>query len=130
MYKDLIGIPFINNGRDINKGFDCYGLVMEVYRRNGIELPEFYADCTDITSIHDIYVKEKQTPKWIMLNRKDITAPCLVAIRFNSTVVNHTGVYIGNGKFIHTRLKVGVNIDRIDSPAWRNLIEGFYKFGG
>lgn len=43
-YDDLIGIPFINGGRDRNKGFDCYGLVMEVYRRCGIALPEYTAD--------------------------------------------------------------------------------------
>lgn len=32
-YEDLIGIPFVNHGRDRAVGFDCYGLVMEMYRR-------------------------------------------------------------------------------------------------
>ena len=40
-FNDLIGVPFKNRGRDIQDGFDCYGLVKEVYRRYGHEIPEY-----------------------------------------------------------------------------------------
>ena len=43
-YSDLIGVPFKNQGRDKNIGLDCYGLVMEVYKKLGIQLPEYYAE--------------------------------------------------------------------------------------
>ena len=117
-YEDLIGIPFINHGRDRNVGFDCYGLVMEVYRRFGIELPEFTADWDDEDKINRIVQR--------------LPVPCLVALRMGTPpgIVNHTGVYLGNGKFIHTRAKIGVCISRIDSPAWRGVIEGFYEYVG
>ena len=39
----------------------------------------------------------------------------LSALPYTATIL---GVYIGQGRFIHTRKGVGVNIDRIDSPAW------------
>ena len=33
--SDLIGVPYVEFGRDIKKGLDCYGLVIEVTRRMG-----------------------------------------------------------------------------------------------
>ena len=37
-YNDLIGLPFQDEGRG-PYGYDCYGLLVEVYRRNGVILP-------------------------------------------------------------------------------------------
>ena len=34
-FTDLIGVPFVNRGRDATYGLDCYGLVKEVYKRYG-----------------------------------------------------------------------------------------------
>ena len=41
-YADLIGVPFKNLGRDVKSGLDCYGLVVEIYRRCGKEIGEYY----------------------------------------------------------------------------------------
>lgn len=130
-YDDLIGIPFINGGRDRNKGFDCYGLVMEVYRRCGIALPEYTADWDDEEKINSIVQREAGTTAWHRV-KAPLPVPCLVALRMGTPpgIVNHTGVYIGHGKFIHTRAKIGVCVSRIDSPAWRGVIEGFYEYVG
>lgn len=130
-YEDLIGIPFVNNGRDHRTGFDCYGLVMEVYRRFGIELPEFTADWDDEDKINSIVQREAGSSAWKRVEQP-LPVPCLVALRMGTPpgIVNHTGVYLGNGKFIHTRAKIGACISRIDSPAWRGVIEGFYVYRG
>jgi len=42
-YKDLIGVPFKEGGRTTT-GMDCYGLVVEIYRRMGrlIDDPQEY----------------------------------------------------------------------------------------
>ena len=42
--NDLIGGRFVNGGRSVAKGLDCWGLVMEVFRRYGVELPDFTVD--------------------------------------------------------------------------------------
>ena len=130
-YDDLIGIPFINGGRDRNKGFDCYGLVMKVYRRCGIALPEYTADWDDEEKINSIVQREAGTTAWHRV-KAPLPVPCLVALRMGTPpgIVNHTGVYIGHGKFIHTRAKIGVCVSRIDSPAWRGVIDGFYEYVG
>jgi cell wall-associated NlpC family hydrolase len=129
--NDLIGTPFCNHGRDVHTGLDCYGLVMEVYRRQGIELPEYDADYNDAEKISGIIHHQARSKHWQEC-RQPLPVPCVLAIRFGTApgVINHTGVYIGNGKFIHIREKTGVVIDRLDSPAWRGVIAGFYEYKG
>ena len=129
-YTDLIGVPFQNRGRDYEHGLDCYGLVKEVYKRHGIEIPEYDADYNDMERINELIEGNTQGYPWRELAEPKV--PCLIAIRFGSPVgvVNHTAVYIGGGKFIHTRERVGVCIDRINNPAWRRVIVGFYEYVG
>ena len=130
-YDDLIGIPFVNGGRNRAIGFDCYGLAMEVYSRFGVRLPEFTADWDDEEKINGIVQREAASSAWRRVV-PPLPVPCLVALRMGTPpgIVNHTGVYIGNGKFIHTRAKIGACISRLDSPAWRGVIEGFYVYVG
>ena len=40
--SDLIGVPFVSRGRDPKIGLDCWGLVMEIGRRMGKNIPDFY----------------------------------------------------------------------------------------
>lgn len=132
-YTDLIGVPFKNCGRDIKTGFDCYGLVIEVYKRFGYTIPEYYADYDDTEAVRKL-ITEKTAIKtnWERVELNALPVPCLLAICFGTPkgVVNHTAVYIGDGKFIHIRENTGVCIDRVSSPAWRRIIEGAYKYVG
>lgn len=122
---DLIGAPFVDGGRDPETGLDCWGLAMEVFRRYGIQLPDYRIGCLDETGIDD--AAENSRSAWVRCERDAAPVPCLLAIRFNNPkLINHTGVYLGAGRFIHTMQKVGVNISRVDDPAWRHMIEGFY----
>ena len=69
---------------------------------------------------------------WKKCDKANLPVPCILAIRFGvpKGVVNHTGCYIGDGKFIHIRENIGVCVDRLDSPAWRRVIEGCYEYAG
>ena len=129
---DLIGVPFANRGRDPKTGLDCYGLVKEVFRRYGYDIPEYdtHYHYDDMCRINELISGNIKNYPWRKL--KEPKAPCLMAIRFGSPdgVVNHTAVYIGEDRFIHTREKIGVNIDRISSPAWRRVIVGYYEYVG
>ena len=132
-YSDLIGVPFVSHGRNAKTGLDCYGVVKEVYKREGIDLPEYDAEWNDTEKINSYINENTSSDMWEEIPRNEIdkNVPCVLAIRLGTGVVNHTGVYIGNGKFIHTREHAGgVCVDRINSPAWKNVIEGFYKFRG
>lgn len=84
-YADLIGVQFKNRGRDITSGVDCYGLVMEVYRRFGIDLPEFTADFDDVEKINSLICTEAvKTSVWREVSKGEISAPCIIAIRFGA----------------------------------------------
>lgn len=125
--NDLIGVPFVDGGRSKETGFDCWGLVKEVYKRIGIDLFDFDISCREASLINGAIECHRQF--WEKVNpydRKNV--PCLVVMRFNQPFfLNHTGVYLGNGLFIHTRERLGVNIDRVESPAWKKIIEGYYR---
>lgn len=120
----LLGVPFVDGGRG-PAGFDCWGLVLEVFRRCGIELPDYRICCADMTGI-DAKVDEERGA-WTRCDEAALPVPALAVMRFNSPVlINHVGTYIGAGRFIHTAEKMGVNIDRVEHPYWRRHIEGFY----
>jgi len=87
--------------------FDCSGFVYYVFKENGIAIPR--------TSLQQSKSGEKLSRK--VLQRGDI-------LSFDTQGrehINHSGIYLGNGKFIHSSSgKVyGVTISELD--------KGFYK---
>lgn len=132
-YSDLIGTPFKLGGRDKKTGLDCYGLVTEIYKRHGINIPEYNEQYNTYEKASELIGEARDTKiLWKEADSNNLPIPCVMAIRFNAPkgIINHTAVYIGDGKFIHAREKVGVCVDRISSPAWRRIIEGYYKYVG
>lgn len=122
LYEDLLGVPFRNRGRDPKIGLDCYGLAIEVFRRHGIQLPEFWIHCMDFSAIGKTI--EEQRAVWIRVGIELV--PSIAVVRFNSNYYNHVLVNIGHGRFIHTRRNVGVQIERLDDLYWRDRYDGFY----
>ena len=120
---DLVGKPFQDGGRGPD-AYDCVGLVKEVYKRYGLDFPDYVGCCYDIEKFDSEF--KAALPFWVRHDEPDIPVPAIVAIRFNAPVVNHVGVYLGDGKFIHTREKTGVVIELMRSLAWRHRIEGIY----
>ena len=125
-YEDLLAVPFVDGGRSLETGLDCWGLVLVCFERAGIILPDYQIGCFEAVSI-DAKIAE-QRPFWVPVSAK--TVPALVVMRFNQvTLYNHTGVTLGGGRFLHTDAKKGVHVDRIDHPWWKRHIDGFYVPG-
>lgn len=121
--EDLVGIPFVDGGRGA-AGYDCWGLAMEIFRRRGIELPDYPVSAMAVDAIAGELAANEHS--WIKLPEAEVG--CLVVLRFAcGNWANHVGVYIGEGKFIHAYIKTGVCIDRLS--RWKSRIAGFYKPG-
>lgn len=133
-YTDLIGTPFVQDGRG-QGGYDCYGLTKEIFARYGKDIGEYWCCVDDKDKINAIYRGAVKNGHWREIDFKHgepIPVPALVGLRFNAPlgVVNHTGVYIGDGKFIHTRERIGVCVNSIAAPPWHKQIVAIYQFLG
>ena len=121
--SDLLGKPFVMGGRG-QVGYDCYGLCLEVAKRAGIKLmPE--------ESVEDLSLRSKIIDDRKALYEKlDKPEPfCLVTFKIRPPFVTHIGVVLADCKhFIHIMRKRSVAIERLDLPAWKRRLDGFYRF--
>lgn len=122
MISDYIGLPFKDGGRG-PKEYDCWGLAMAVMKNYGYYLPDYHISAFDAAKI--AFEIKSQRCLWTEL--KQPVKGCVVVMRFGtSALVNHVGVYIGNGRFVHAREKTGSCIERLDNPVFKKLVAGFY----
>ena len=110
MVNDLVGVKYIKGGRNPLYGLDCWGLVMEVYKRYGIVLP-------DMQLTLDTCWKQVMVP---------ISVPLVVLISLHPIYLNHAGVFVGRGRILHTTEKTNAVIVHISSLG--NRIKGYYKY--
>lgn len=122
-YSKLIGIPYLKGGRD-EKGLDCYGLCMYVYKIMGIELPEY--DSPDENSlIHQLIFQGKE-----LFEKIDKPSPfCLAPFVIRPPFVTHIGIVLENkDDFLHILRKKRSIIERLSNQFWSRRIEGFYRW--
>ena len=124
MLGNLIGIPFVSQGRSTTSGMDCWGLVMEVYRHYGVKLPDFSVDAFAFDKINELTGTEIATRAWEEIHEPE--TPSVVLMRIHPKYITHAGVYIGGGKIIHTRKTVGAIIT--PTSTLRNQIVGYYRY--
>jgi len=126
-FSDLIGTPFKSKGRTL-KALDCLGLVLEVYRRYNIILPDYQVTPELAFEAHQQLQKEISSQLWLKL--KEPETPCVIVIQQHPVFDQHLAVFIGGGKFIHARIGIGVGIDVVSNPFYAKLIKGYYRYVG
>lgn len=125
----LVGVPFVNGGRDPRTGLDCWGLARAAFALWGVDVGDYAIDCRASSRI-DAEI-DTQRPGWVRLGRPE--APCLVVMRTDMDrpdACNHTGVVVRPGWFLHTLEKHGAYLERLAHPFWSKRIEGFYRHAG
>lgn len=120
-YTDLLGCKFKIHGRNKEDGFDCYGLAIEVLRRNGIIMPDLWYDDSVFKQREKIHEIASHT----FLHRiEKLELNCIIEMNVQG-LPRHIGVYIGNGMMIHSMYKVGVVI--VPISKYKHSIVGYSK---
>jgi len=123
----LVGGKFVNGGRDVRVGLDCWGLVMEVYRRYGMELPDFTVDAFAFKAIDALAsgaVRDKTWEEVWEPGDKDV--PLVVLMHMHPVFITHVGVLVGRGRILHTTRDTGVVISR--TVGMNSQIVGYYRY--
>lgn len=102
----LIGTPYRYGGSSTQTGFDCSGFIGYLFREEaGIKLPRSTREMIKLDA-----------PK---VARHDLQPGDLIFFADRGRV-NHAGIYIGDGEFIHSasRRSGGVRVDKLSSRYW------------
>jgi cell wall-associated NlpC family hydrolase len=131
--ESFIGAPFVSQGRNAH-GCDCWGLVQLVCREcYGIEIPVDYdISAHAVLQVARAFIGQSlDAEHWQRLDEPK--APCVVLIANHEDhphLVNHCGVYIGGGRFLHCLEKTGAITSRLDDLVWKRRVKGFYRWIG
>ena len=107
--KAALGTPYVPGGTDLN-GFDCSGFVRWTYSHFGIKLPRSASE---------------QARMGYSVRRDNLQAGDIVTFRDSRRGWNHVGIYVGDGKFIHSpRRNKNVVIVSMDQDYFRRTYTG------
>jgi cell wall-associated NlpC family hydrolase len=108
--KRFLGLPYLWGGRS-SFGYDCSGFTQMLLRARGVNMPrdaDQQAAWSGLTTVE----------------RKDLQAGDLLFFGAAPDKITHTGMYIGDGQFIHdtTNGHPAVQISRLDDEPWTHLL--------
>lgn len=108
--KRFLGLPYTWGGTS-SFGYDCSGLTQMLERQRGIHMPrdaQPQAEWSGVTAV----------------DRKDLRPGDLLYFGSSEKHITHTGLYLGDGKFINatTYETPMVRIDDLNEPHWTKLL--------
>lgn len=118
-YRDLIGVKYTPHGRSIEEGFDCYGIGIEVLKRDNIVLPDVFKG--NLSNAENLRYALKEIPHETLENPQK---NCIIELSVYGDPC-HIAIYIGEGLIIHSTYKYGVRIQPLHIYSTR--IRGIYK---
>lgn len=115
---DLIGVPFKKGGRG-QDGYDCYGLVRELFRRDGKDVPD-YASPEGNAEVMAAILSGVQS--WTKTEPKPG-----VMVLFSLPLTMHCGYVLPNNKMAHCwKWSSGVCIEPLS--VWQRRVVGYYDY--
>ncbi|MBC7719343.1 MAG: C40 family peptidase [Chitinophagaceae bacterium] len=107
----FLGVPYKRGGNSAESGFDCSGFVRAMYEQSiGLILPRR---------------AEQQAAATQNIDRADLQPGDLVFFNTMRRAFSHVGIYVGDGKFIHSpRTGSEVRVESMNMSYWKNRFDG------
>ena len=107
----FLGLPYRRGGNSAETGFDCSGFVRAMYQQTvGMLLPRRASDQAAATQAID---------------KKELKPGDLVFFNTMRRAFSHVGIYIGDGKFIHSpRSGSEVRVENMSESYWAKRFNG------
>ncbi len=101
----LQGHPYVYGGMSPQEGFDCSGLVVYVYNRQGLKLPRTAQSLAQ--QLPGVNPEQRQPGDLLFFN--------------TDKPFSHVGIYVGNDNFVHApSARTGrVMMSNLQQPYWR-----------
>jgi hypothetical protein len=108
--KRFLGLPYTWGGTS-SFGYDCSGFMQMLGRRRGISLPRDAQPQAEWSGV-------------VPVKRDDVRPGDLLYFGRSDKKITHTGMYIGDGKFINatTFETPMIRIDNLQDPHWTRLL--------
>ncbi len=107
----FLGVPYRFGGNSADTGFDCSGFVKAMYEQTvGLILPR---------------KSEQQAAATQQIDRTELQPGDLVFFNTLRKAFSHVGIYIGEGKFIHSpKPGAQVRVDNMGGSYWSRRFDG------
>jgi len=107
----FLGVPYRRGGTSEEKGFDCSGFVRSVYERTvGLVLPR---------------LAKEQAAATQPIDKQDLQPGDLVFFNTMRRAFSHVGIYVGEGKFIHSpKPGAQVPVEDMGQSYWQRRFDG------
>lgn len=110
---DFLGVPYRRGGDSAAEGFDCSGFTRHVFENSvGLLLPRRA-------------VEQAHAPGLVAVQRDELKPGDLVFFNTLRRTFSHVGIYIGDGKFIHSPRAGGkVRVEDMRMAYWQSRYDG------
>lgn len=107
----FLGVPYKRGGNTAETGFDCSGFVRAIYEQSvGLLLPRR---------------AEEQAAATQRVEKNDLQPGDLVFFNTLRRTFSHVGIYVGNGKFIHSpKPGAQVRVENMGVSYWQTRFNG------
>lgn len=114
--RECLGIPYRRGGSSA-AGMDCSGFSKHIYSRLfGVELPHKASEQYRLGILRDTSQEPLRMGDLIFFRKKNI--------------IEHVGIYLSDGKFVHSVGGRGVLISNLENPYWKSLLAGSRRLTG
>ena len=121
--------PYLDGGRDLVTGVDCWGTVRAFYAREfGIELPAFsdeYDSSENEGSVAQLVAREAKAGNFHRVLTPELGDVVRMWWR-RKDEPSHVGIYLGNSQMLHAR-KGGVMVDSLEDDFFAMRVVDYWR---